>query len=121
MGFSAAISPEQKCNTILDIAERKHIPTKIVNLHDMAQALNRESRRTLLSIEQFWERATEEPTIQWEKWLVQVKLAILARENITLDSLLEPKTSKVKLPPDRNMKHQSKMKTNSCKRTDRKI
>ena len=93
-------SPKQKCKTIVDIEERKHNPIEIVNLHDMAQAANRESRGTFLLIEQFWVRATEEPTMQWENWLVQVKLAILAREKITLDSLLEPKTSKVKIPTD---------------------
>ena len=56
----------------------------------MAQSA-RESRKTPLSIEPFWERPTSDPPIRWEKWRIQVKLAILARENITIDTLLQPK------------------------------
>ena len=51
---------------------------QIVHLYEMAQPA-RESRKTPLSIEPFWERPT-----RWEKWIIQVKLAILARENITV-------------------------------------
>ena len=50
-----------------------------------------------LSIEPFWERATSDPPIRWEKWRIQVKLAIVARENITLDTLLQPKPTHVRL------------------------
>ena len=63
----------------------------------MAQSA-RESRKTPLSIEPFWERPISDPTIRWEKWRIQVKLAILARENITIDTLLQPKPSTVRLP-----------------------
>ena len=35
-----------------------------------------------------------------EKWRIQVKLAILARENITLDTLLQPKPTAVRLPAE---------------------
>ena len=59
-----------------------------------------ESRKTPLSIEPFWERPTSDPTIRWEKWQIQVKLVILARENVTLDTLLQPKTTMVQLPPE---------------------
>ena len=62
----------------------------------MAQSA-RESRKIALSIEPFWERPTSDPPIRWEKWRFQVKLAILARENITLDTLLQPKPTTVKL------------------------
>ena len=58
----------------------------------------RESRKTPLSIEPFWERTTSDPPIRWEKWRIQLKLAILARENITIDTLLQPKPSTVRLP-----------------------
>ena len=57
----------------------------------------RESRKTPLSIEPFWERPTSDPPIRWEKWRIQVKLAILARENITIDTLLQPKPTEVRL------------------------
>ena len=60
----------------------------------------RESRKTPLSIEPFWERPTSDPPIRWEKWRIQVKLAILARENITLDTLLQPKSTTVRLPAE---------------------
>ena len=58
----------------------------------------RESCKTSLSIEPFWERATSDPPIRWEKWRFQVKLAILARENITLDILPQTKPTHVRLP-----------------------
>ena len=61
----------------------------------MAQSA-RESRKTPLSIEPFRERPTLDPPIRWEKWRIQVK--ILARENITLDTLLQPKPTMVRLP-----------------------
>ena len=51
-----------------------------------------------LSIEPFWDRPTSEPPIRWEKWRIQVKLAILAREKITVDTLLQPKPTTVRLP-----------------------
>ena len=65
----------------------------------MAQSA-RESRKTPLSIEPFWEQPTSDPPIRWEKWRIQVKLAILARENITIDTLLQPKPSTVRLPAE---------------------
>ena len=63
----------------------------------MAQSA-RESRKTPLSIEPFWERPTSDPPITWEKWRIQVKLAIISRENITIDTLLQPKPTTVLLP-----------------------
>ena len=63
----------------------------------MAQSA-RESRKTPLSIEPFWEKETTDPPIRWEKCRIQVKLAILAGENISLDTLLEPKPTQVRLP-----------------------
>ena len=65
----------------------------------MAQSA-RESRKTALSIKSFWERPTSDTPIRWEKWRIQVKLAILARENITLDTLLQPKPTAVRLPAE---------------------
>ena len=63
----------------------------------MAQSA-RESRKTPLSIEPLWERPTSDPPIRREKWRIQVKLAILAHENITLDTLLQPRPTMVRLP-----------------------
>ena len=67
----------------------------------MAQSA-RESRKTPLSIEPFWERPTSDPSVRWENWRIQVKLAILARENITLDLRLQPKPTTVRLPAEPN-------------------
>ena len=60
----------------------------------------RESRNTPLSIEPFWECPTSDPPIRWEKWRIKVKLAILARENITLDILIQPKPTTARLPAE---------------------
>ena len=61
----------------------------------------RESRKTPLSIEPFWERATSDPPKRWEKkWRIQVKLAIFATENFTWDTLLQPKPTHVRLQAD---------------------
>ena len=62
----------------------------------MAQSA-RESRKTPLSIVPFWERPNSDPPLTWETWRIQVKLAILARENITLDTPLQPKPTTVRL------------------------
>ena len=59
-----------------------------------------ESRKTPLTIEPFWERPTSDPPIRWEKWRIQVKLAIPARENITINTLLQTKPSTVRLPAE---------------------
>ena len=37
------------------------------------------------------------PSDKMGKWRIQVKLAVLARENITLDTLLQPKPTMVRL------------------------
>ena len=63
----------------------------------MAQSV-RESRKTPLSIEPFWKRPTSDPPIRWEKWRIQLKLAILARENMKVDALLQTKATTVRLP-----------------------
>ena len=39
----------------------------------------RESQKTPISVEPFWGRPTSDPPIRWEKWRIQLKLAILAR------------------------------------------
>ena len=44
------------------------------------------------------EKPNADPPLKWEKWRMQAKLALLAKENITLDILLEPKLENVQLP-----------------------
>ena len=58
------------------------------------------TKRTTLGIEQFWDKPTPDPPLRWAKWRVQYKLALLAKENIILDTLLGPKPEMVELPPE---------------------
>ena len=55
-------------------------------------------KRTPLGIEPFWDNSSADPPLKREKWQRQAKLALLAKENITLDTLLEPKPETVQLP-----------------------
>ena len=55
-------------------------------------------KRTPLGIEPFWDKPSVDPPLKWEKWQMQAKLALLANENITIDTLLEPKPETVQLP-----------------------
>ena len=56
------------------------------------------AKRTPLGIDAFWDKPTPDPLLRWEKWRVQYKLALLAKENIILDTLLGPKPEMVDLP-----------------------
>ena len=55
------------------------------------------TKKTPLGIDPFWNKPTPDPPIRWEKWRVQYKLALLAKENIILDTLLGPKPETVEL------------------------
>ena len=55
-------------------------------------------KRTLLGIEPFWKKPNADPPLKWEKWQMQAKLDHLAKENIALDTSLEPKPENVQLP-----------------------
>ena len=54
--------------------------------------------RTPLGIDAFWDKPTPDPPLRWQKLRVQYKLALLAKENIILDTLLGPKPEMVDLP-----------------------
>ena len=56
------------------------------------------TKRTHLGIDSFCDKPTPDPPLRWEKWRVQYKLALLAKENIILDTLLGPKPEMVELP-----------------------
>ena len=62
----------------------------------MAQSATQ--KRTPLGIEPFWEKSSADPTLKWEKWQMQAQLVLLAKENIALDTLQEPKPKTVQLP-----------------------
>ena len=55
-------------------------------------------KRTPLGIEPFWAKPSADTQLKWEKRQMQAKLALLAKENIALDILLEPKPEAVQLP-----------------------
>ena len=56
------------------------------------------TKRTHLGIDSFCDKPTPDPPLRWEKWRVQYKLALLAKENIIIDTLLGPKPEMVELP-----------------------
>ena len=64
-------------------------------LYNMAQSETQ--MRTPLGIEPFWEKPSAYPPLKWEKWQMQAKLALLAKEKIALDILFESKHQKVRL------------------------
>ena len=66
----------------------------------MAQSAIKDSGKSPLGIQPFWEKATLEPPLRWEYWRTQLKLAILAREGIEVDLLLAEPPTNVTLPPE---------------------
>ena len=66
----------------------------------MAQSAIKDSGKSPLGIQSFWEKATLEPPLRWEYWRTQLKLAILAREGIEVDLLLADPPENVILPPE---------------------
>ena len=64
----------------------------------MAQSATKEC--ALLGIEPFWEKPTLEPPLQWDRWQIMLKLAIMAKEDISIDILLGDPPNKVILPPE---------------------
>ena len=59
-----------------------------------------DSKKTPLHIEAFWEKLTATPPLTWDKWTQQWKLALLAKERIQLDTLLDDPTATVTYPPE---------------------
>ena len=59
----------------------------------MAQSATKEC--ALLGIEPFWEKPTLEPPMQSDRWQIMLKLAIMAKEGISIDILLGDPPDKV--------------------------
>ena len=53
----------------------------------MAQSAAKEC--ALLGIEPFWEKPTLEPPLPLNRWQIMLKLAIMAKEVISINTLLE--------------------------------
>ena len=66
----------------------------------MAQSALKDSGKSLLGIQPFWEKATLKPPLRWEYWRTQLKLSILAREGTVVDLLLADGQEHVILPPE---------------------
>ena len=64
----------------------------------MAQSATKE--RALLGVEPFWEKPTLEPPLRWDRWQIMLKLAIMAKEGISIDIPLGDPRNKVILPPE---------------------
>ena len=64
----------------------------------MAQSATKE--RALLGIEPFWEKPTLEPPLRWDRWQIMLKLAITAKEGISIDTLLEDTRDNLILHPE---------------------
>ena len=80
----------------------KSIPGSNTNLrrerYHMAQSAVKE--RALLGIEPFWEKPTLEPPLRWDRWQIMLKLFILAKEGISIDTLREDNPDSVTFPPE---------------------
>ena len=66
----------------------------------MAQSALKDSGKSPLGIQPFWEKAILEPPLRWKYWRTQLKLAIRAREGIVVDILLADPPDHVILPPE---------------------
>ena len=95
---------DSRLKSILDNLQRTR--GSITYLHSkryhMAQSAVKES--ALLGIEPFWEKPTLERPLRWERWQIMLKLAILAKEGISIDTLRENPPYKVTFPPEPNYK-----------------
>ena len=60
--------------------------------------------RAPFGIETFWELSTMEPPLRWERWRINLKLAILAKEGISIDIPREAPPENVTLPPNLSIK-----------------
>ena len=57
--------------------------------------------KTKLGLEPFWEKPSSNQPIPWEKWISQLKMAIVAKTNIQVEDLLREKLTSVTYPPPR--------------------
>ncbi|XP_075249807.1 uncharacterized protein LOC142342382 [Convolutriloba macropyga] len=65
-----------------------------------------ESKKTPLHVDAFWEKPAATPSLTWEKWTQQWKLALLAKEGIQLDNLLNDPPTALTYPPEPTSRNQ---------------
>ena len=87
--------------------------------YNMAQSAA-ESKSTPRHLEAFWEKPTATPPLTWDKWHQQWKLALLAKEGIQLDNLLNDPPAAVTYPPELTYEEPVENNTQATER-DRKV
>ena len=55
---------------------------------------------TPILIDAFWEKTTITPPLSWDKWTQQWKSALIAKEGIRLETLLNEQSTTVTYPPE---------------------
>ena len=79
-----------------------------------------ESKKTPLHVDAFWEKPTATPPLTWDKWTQQWKLALLAKEGIQLEHLLNEPPATVTYPTEPTYEEPVENHTQANER-DRKI
>ena len=87
--------------------------------YNMAQSAAH-SRKTPLNIDAFWEKPTITPPLSWDKWTQQWKLALLAKEGIQIETLINGPPSAVTYPPEPTYEGPVENHTQATER-DRKV
>ena len=85
----------------------------------MAQSNSNESN--VRGIPSFWQNHTVDPPIPWEEWSDLFQLAIIAKENIDIENLLNPSERYHPLPPTLENPPENESDAQKPSRTERKI
>ena len=75
---------------------------------------------TPILIDAFWEKTTITPPLSWDKWTQQRKSALIAKEGIRLETLLNEQSTTVTCPPETLYEEPVEKHIQSNKR-DRKV
>ena len=79
-----------------------------------------DSRKSPLQIDAFWEKPTITPPLSWDKWTQQWKLALLAKEGIQLETLINGPPSAISYPKEPTYEEPAENHTQATKR-DQKV
>ena len=106
-------------NSVCNKAFATQLDPLIAIEYNMAQSAA-DSKNTPLHIEAFWEKPTATPPLTWDKWTQQRKLALLAKEGIQLDILLNDPPAAITYPPEPTYDEPVENHTQATER-DRKV
>ena len=79
-----------------------------------------EAKKTPLHVDAFWEKSTATPPLTWDTWTQQWKLALLAKEGIQLELLLNEPPATVRYPTEPTYREPMENHTQATER-DRKV